>query len=206
MFRLRTGISLIAVFVLTATARATPVTFSLQDGTFGNGATMSGTVVIDTATGTMVSADLTYAEGGSSVSFDRTFFAQGTIPALYTVFFPLTYGGIVDGPGSSQTNPPTADEFDLLLPAASLVGYTGGPICTFTSYYCGGGIASEYYGRVNFLGNSGFGYPGNDGMNTGNLVPFTVTPEPSELVLTLTGAALYASIGLGRFRRLRLQQ
>jgi hypothetical protein len=193
MFRLRTGISFIAVFVLTATVQAAPISFSLQDGTFGSGATMSGTVVIDTATGSLVSTDLIYTLGGSSVTFDRTFFAQGTIPALYNVYFPLTYGGVVDGPQNPLANPPAVDEYDLLLPTSSLVGYTGGSICTFLSDYCGGGIASEYFGRINF--------PGNDGMATGSLVPLTATPEPSEFALTLTGAALCAFIGLGQFRR-----
>jgi len=195
MFRLRTGISLIAAFVLTATARATPLTFSLENGTFGSGATMSGTVVIDTVSGSLVSADLTYTLGGSSVTFDRAFFAQGIIPALYNVYFPLTYGGVVDGPEDPLANPPVVDEFDLLLPVPSLVGYTGGSICTYSSYYCGGGVFSEYYGRVNFVGN--------DGMATGNLVPFTVTPEPSGFALTLTGTVLCAFMGFGRFRRVQ---
>jgi len=198
MFRFRTGISLIAASILTATASATPITFSLENGTFGSGATMSGTVVIDTTTGSTVSADLTYTLGGLSVTFDQAFFSQGFIPPLFGVLVPVTVAGVVDGPGSPSANPPVVDEFDLLLPAASLVGYTGGQVCAFpisTGDYCGGGIGSEYYGRVNFIGN--------DGMATGNLVPFTVTPEPSAFALTLTGTALCAFMGFARFRRMQ---
>jgi hypothetical protein len=198
MFRFKAGFSFLAVFLLAATAGATPVTFSLEDGTFASGATMSGTLVIDTATGSLVSADLTYTLGGSSVSFDRTFFGQGTIPALFGVFFPLTVAGVVDGPENPLANPPVVDEFDLILPAASLVGYAGGPLCTDGSVggvYCGGAVFSEYAGRVNFLGN--------DVMTNGNLVSFAATPEPPEFVLTLTGAALCAFIGFERFRRVQ---
>jgi hypothetical protein len=205
MFRLRTGISLIAVFVLTATAHATPITFSLENGIFGSGATMSGTVVIDTATGSLVSADLTYTLGGSSVTFDRAFFGQTTLPALFGVPFPVTLAGVLDGPGSSSSNPPTADEFDLLLPVPSLVGYTGGPVCNSGIEFCGGQVFTEYYGRVNFVIDHGLSVPGNDALATGNLVPFTVTPEPSEFALTLTGTALCAFMGFGRFRRMQTE-
>ena len=189
MFRLGIGFLFVAVLLFVATAGATPITFFLEDGTFASGATMSGTVVIDTATGSFVSADLTYTLGGSSVTFDQAFYAQGTIPALYGLHFPVTYGGVVDGPGNPLASPPVVDEFDPFLPVASLVGYTGGPLCTYVSDYCGGGIGSTYYGRINF--------PGDDEMYTGSLVS---TPEPSGFTLTFTGAALCAFVVLGRFR------
>jgi len=208
MFRLRIGISLIAIVVLTVAARATPVTFSLQGGTFYNsGAKMTGTVVIDTTTGVLVSADLTYALGGSSVTFNQAFVGPFTIPPLYTVKFPLSGASVFDGPGDTPASP-VNDEFDLVLPVASLIGYSGGLICNAgdpPGIYCGGGIYSSYHGRVNFLTDYGIG-AGIDDMGTGELVPLAVaTPEPSEFALTLTGTALCLCVALRRFRQAQTQ-
>lgn len=199
MFQFGSWISLIVAMVgFTLTARATPITFSLQNGTYGSGAKMTGTVVIDTATGTMVSADLTYTLSGSSVTFNQNFSDQGIVPALYGVYYPLSYGDVVDGPGNPNATPPTADDLGLLLPVGSLVGYSGGDLCTDngpSGHYCGGGIFSEYYGRVNFVIDHGLSAPGDDALTTGSLVPLTATtPEPSAWMLTLTGIALCSVI------------
>jgi len=207
--QVRLGIALLLALALTTTAHATPVTFSLQNGAFGSGAILTGTVVIDTATGSMVSADLTYTLGGSSVTFDRAFFVQFTTVGLRMGnFVPVIGAGVVDGPGDPNAQPPAVDEFDLLLPGSSLVGYSGGPVCAASiTLDCGGATYSEYYGRVNFVIDHGLPVPGWDVMTSGTLVPLAVaTPEPSEFALTLTGMALCCSLVRGRWYGARLSK
>lgn len=198
MLRIKTVFAVIASFVFFSTARATPTTFTLQNGVYGSGATMTGTVLIDTTTGQMLSADLTYTLGGSSVTFNQAFRAQHPIAAVYGVYFPLTEGEIDDGPG-----PGTVDAFNLLIPAQTLVGYTGSLLCT-GSNYCGGGITSEYFGRANFVIDHGYS-PGDDVLATGSLAPLAATPEPPALVLTCTGIAFCIMFTLGRFRRMQTE-
>jgi hypothetical protein len=197
MFRLRTGISFVAVLLLLAAieANADPITFSLQDGVFASGATISGIVTIDTATGSFVSADLVYSElGGSNLTFDQSFFSQATEEVLLNGnFVPVTFGAVADGPGNPFASPPEVDELDLFVPGGSLIGYTGGILCS-DSNFCGGGAGSTVDLRV--------GITANDDLVTGDLAP---VPEPSAFTLTFTGAVLCAFVVLGRFRRAQTQ-
>jgi hypothetical protein len=195
MFRLRTGISFVAVMLFVATAGADPITFSLQDGVFASGATISGTVTIDTATGSFVSADLIYSElGGSNLTFDQSFFSQATEEVLHNGnFVPVTFGAVADGPGNPFASPPEVDELDLFIPGGSLIGYTGGTLCS-DSNFCGGGAGSTVDLRV--------GITANDDLVTGDFAP---VPEPSTLALMFTGVILCAVVVLGRFRRAQTQ-
>jgi hypothetical protein len=197
MFRLRAGISFVAVLLLlTATeANADPITFSLQNGVFASGAMISGTVTIDTATGSFVSADLIYSElGGSNLTFDQSFFSQATEEVLRNGnFVPVTFGAVADGPGNPFGSPPEVDELDLFIPGGLLIGYTGGTLCS-DSIFCGGGAGSTLNLRV--------GITANDDLVTGDLAP---VPEPSGYTLTLFGGAVLCGfVVLERFRRVQV--
>lgn len=64
---------------------------------------------------------------------------------------------------------------DILLPVNTLVGYSGGPICS-TTYPCYGGAVSGF----------AQGITGNQPYTSGTLSP---TPEPASWILVATGAA-----------------
>src|SRR3954469_9903517 len=110
------------VFLACATtivADASPVTFTLHNGTFASGATITGTTVIDTATGMFVSADLVYSLGGSSVTFNGAF---GSTVVLfggpYGLLYNVSLAEVVEVPGGLNV----PDIFEPLIPAL-LVGY-----------------------------------------------------------------------------------
>jgi hypothetical protein len=81
------------------------------------------------------------------------------------VWFPLTGNGIY--------------AIQIWLPVVSLVDYTGGPICS-TENPCYGG---PRFGNI----DSGYAFGSSDGYvyTSGDLEP---TPEPSSLLLLVTGA------------------
>jgi hypothetical protein len=90
------------------------LTFNAE-GTFDDGATLGGTVTIDTTIGTVVAANLTVS---APDSLDLTF-VQGQRSNL-----PVTGDYQFDvGPSASEI-----PAFDVSLPVATLVDYPGGPI------------------------------------------------------------------------------
>jgi len=89
-------------------------TFTLS-GTFTDGSTLSGTIVIDTVAGTVDSGDpITSAPDSGSYPF---LYTQGTVSSVYYAQFGTT----------SLFSFPFVD---LVFPTTSLVGYTGGNLCS----------------------------------------------------------------------------
>jgi len=128
---------------LASQATAAPVVFEAS-GKFSNGSPLSGTVTIDTATGKVLSADLTAKDGSSTVIFDTVYY--GTVTQITT--------GRRGGGGPVWTRMFFADESEhyflfLTVPEATLVGYKGSSLAQ--AIESGGGYTSMLEYRAIFL-------------------------------------------------------
>lgn len=138
----------------------TLVTFNAVNHTYASGAKGTGTITIDTTTGTYVGLNYTYTQGTTAYLF-TTISGQGTFAGSQYYFYSFDSAG---------------DLLDLGVPGTSLVGYSGGPICTTATY-----AVCKGYGYV--TPNNGL----QDFQATGSLA---VTPEPSTLLLLGSGLTL----------------
>jgi hypothetical protein len=145
-------------------ASADTITTFNVSGTFADSSALSGTITINTTTGAITGASLviganTYSFLQLAIPLGSEFFAQFTTTSAFT--FPF---------------------LDLFFPSASLVGYTGGALCT-SSGPCAN---PTQYGAV--AGTSIY-------LTQGSSV---AAPEPSALILLSAGL-----IGLGLVARKR---
>ncbi len=169
MRRFTFGLALLLFLAISQSAKADTI-FNLTNGTFQSGATITGTVNINTMTGQFVSANLTYSLNGMNSVFNGPFANWGETLDM-TQFF----GTISD---------PDGDFFVIDLPVSWIINYAGGPICSNAN------LCNDYFGY--FISVNGDVDPSASGL----LVPAAITPEPSSLFLV--GSGLCSVIGLGR--------
>jgi hypothetical protein len=154
-------------------------TFNLN-GTLSDGGSFSGTVLLDTTTGLFTGADFTVLSIGGPYNFDSAPVGQNVISTFTFVTFRQT-GGL--------------DLFGLNLPEASLIGYTGGTLCSLDQPCLGASgliyVSSPY-------GQDGSGPVAIAGTLT-LASPTAVTPEPSSFVLLCTGVLGLAGATRRRF-------
>lgn len=172
----------IAVFPMAA--KADLVTFDVS-GTINYSSSVSGTFLIDTATGTFVSGDLQY-EG---MNFDV---GGGSTLEAYS---PMMSLGSVIGLSTAGSDP--FPYFSILLPQDSLVGYSGGSLCynaspsaSWVVSSCGNELISLYTGAQGGLAEEW----------TSGYLTADPTPEPSTLALFGTAALVLFSLGRRKLR------
>lgn len=157
-------------------ARANTITFNVSGSLSANGAascsasgcTLGGTLVIDNTAGTVLSANVTMSGGSPIVGPFINFNPAGV--GIYTGPSGLTTGLIFfDSAGGNAA---------VLLFATpslgSLIGYNGGSLFGFN----GSGTYVTGYATVPYA---------DWHLTSGSLTPSVVTPEPSSVVLTISG-------------------
>jgi hypothetical protein len=173
-----------AVAVLPTAAKADLVTFDVS-GTIDYTTTVSGTLLIDTTTGTFISGDLQY----QGMDFDV---GGGSPLVAYSPFMPM---GSVIGLSTAGSDP--FPYFDILLPQDSLVGYSGGSLCynaspttSFVVSSCGNELISLYSGTQGGVAEEW----------TSGFITADPAPEPSTLALFGTAALVLLSVGRRRLQ------
>jgi hypothetical protein len=170
------------LLLFTLAAHADPTTTLALNGTYAWNSqdyTTSGTISFDPDTGAILAVDLSFGnwEGGSTAGFLTDFSAvnEGTYP--------------LDVEEAWNLNPTQyeAPVIDLLLPVNSLVGYSGGSLCTLANQ-----CADEY--------STFFALNRQGSFIDGTLGAVSPTPEPSSVILLGLGGL--AMLGLVRSRRL----
>jgi hypothetical protein len=126
----------------------------------------SGEIVVDTTTDVVEAIDLSFADEPNSASAGTGYNVDEPYPFNYVEF-----GEAWCAPGCN----PNSDfnvGVSIALPVDGLVGYTGGLICS-TENPCAKGASDFIYGLETFYYTSG---------------ELVLSPEPSSLLLVLTGA------------------
>ena len=142
----------------------------------------SGQIVIDTTTGVVDSIDLSFGNSPDSLGGQSSTDSGPGFPPPYNFVYmeEQWFGLYSDG----------YQDLSIVLPVHTLIGYDGGPICSIDDPCDAGPVYGTAFSLFvpNDLSN-GFYY------TSGDLSP---TPEPSSLLLLLTGAFC---IGLAMNRR-----
>ena len=148
------------------TSQAHATTFQAE-GVFADGATLGGVLTIDTNTGSVVSSGLTISGAG----IFSTLISQANVGA------PLFYSVVVD-------NTEASEEFSFGLLANTLVGYSGGNLCSNNTGNC---FASVYYPIPDRLRQVS--------LLSGSLIePSGIAPEPAGLSFCIIAFAIGALI------------
>ena len=149
-----------------AAARADTIkTFNLSASLY-DGGTATGTVTLDATTGQFTASNIALVTSAGNASDSGAPVSTTSGSNYDSNLFAVT--------GNS------AYYFNLVLPVASLVNYTGGSLCT---YYGAGACSNQFSGIQNSNGSTA------DPITSGSLAlsSSVVTPEPSSLMLLGTG-------------------
>lgn len=167
--RFVTSISL-ALFCFTAMSARAATTYTTfgATGTFDDGSTLSGTIMIDTVNGDLGAIDL-FVSAPDNLTLDYNLESESS-SGDYLIYV-----------GESSNEFP---EFVLSLPVDSLVGYTGGVIDSDDDP--GPGVlSSPLYLTLEDVVT----------LQSGSLTP---TPEPASWILAFTSLAMIAAMRLRR--------
>jgi hypothetical protein len=154
-------------------AHASVVAFQAS-GTFQDGSVLSGTMMIDTAAGTVTAGNL--AVSGNAAHFTTLDF-QRTWPPSSPFLWEVQFDN-----GQSAANALT-----FLFPPVSLVGYTGGILCGINSI-CSDQAGLHYLTNISTF--SGGFFTNFIDLNSGSLL--ASVPEPSTGAMSITALALAA--------------
>jgi hypothetical protein len=176
----------VIAFGLVGTAFADDVTFTAS-GTFADGASLGGTLIINTGTGVVESngLDLTVTGGEAGTpgltfaflenSFDNQYDASDN---FWEIILSSNAGGI-EAEGISESVSDSAT-LELTIPLGSgttLVGYAGGSLCTDPGTCVNGNVYSDYTLPAPPL------QQGTDPVLTSGALAVSGAPEPSSILL-----------------------